>query len=68
MVDPVIKNVQFEQLENYFKQIRETCPDERAFVMYIDSRDDTHGLQFLIDHFSEKLKTLKLRRSSNFFQ
>lgn len=43
MVDPVIKNVQFEQLENCFKQIRESYPDERAFVMYIDSRDDTHG-------------------------
>ncbi|CAG9533854.1 unnamed protein product [Cercopithifilaria johnstoni] len=42
MVDPVIKNVQFEELETCFKQIRETYPDERAFVMYIDSRDDTH--------------------------
>ncbi|MCP9264561.1 Worm-specific Argonaute WAGO-new2 [Dirofilaria immitis] len=42
LVDPIIKNVQFEQLENYFKQIRETYPDERVFVMYIDSRDDTH--------------------------
>lgn len=43
MVDPVIKNVQFEQLESYFKQIHETYPNERAFVLYIDSRDDTHG-------------------------
>uniref|UniRef100_A0A915PLY5 Piwi domain-containing protein n=1 Tax=Setaria digitata TaxID=48799 RepID=A0A915PLY5_9BILA len=42
MVDPVIKNVAFEQLEDRFKQIRETYPDERAFVMYIDSRDNTH--------------------------
>ncbi|VDK89144.1 unnamed protein product, partial [Onchocerca ochengi] len=42
MVDPVIKNVQFEQLESYFKQIHETYPNERAFVLYIDSRDDTH--------------------------
>ncbi|OZC07590.1 hypothetical protein X798_05385 [Onchocerca flexuosa] len=42
MVDPVIKNVQFEQLESYFKQIHETYPNERAFVLYIDSRDNTH--------------------------
>ncbi|KAK6108755.1 Piwi domain family protein [Brugia pahangi] len=42
MMDPIIKNVQFEQLEDCLKQIRETYPNERAFVMYIDSRDDTH--------------------------
>ncbi|EJW86067.1 piwi domain-containing protein, partial [Wuchereria bancrofti] len=42
MVNPIIKNVQFEQLEDCLKQIRETYPNERAFVMYIDSRDDTH--------------------------
>ncbi|KAL3985659.1 Piwi domain family protein [Acanthocheilonema viteae] len=42
VVDPVIKNVQFKQLEACFIQIRKTYPNERAFMMYIDSRDDTH--------------------------
>ncbi|VDK76322.1 unnamed protein product [Litomosoides sigmodontis] len=42
MMSPVIKNVRFEQLETNLKQIRETYPHQRAFVMYIDSRDNTH--------------------------
>ncbi|VDM97120.1 unnamed protein product [Thelazia callipaeda] len=42
MVNPVIRNVPFECLEKVFKQIRGTYPKERVFIMYIDSRDDTH--------------------------
>ncbi|VDK63186.1 unnamed protein product [Gongylonema pulchrum] len=42
MVYPVIRNVAFEDLEEFFKQIRAEYRNQRAFVMYVDSRDDTH--------------------------
>nr|AEF32756.1 CSR-1 [Ascaris suum] len=42
MVDPVIENVPFSYLEDSFRQIRERKKEGRIFVMYIDTRDDTH--------------------------
>ncbi|VDN45499.1 unnamed protein product, partial [Gongylonema pulchrum] len=42
MVDPVIKNVAFEDLENSFKQIRDMYRNQQPFVIYVDSRDGTH--------------------------
>ncbi|VDM48045.1 unnamed protein product [Toxocara canis] len=42
MVEPAIENVPFCYLEETFKQIRENNAQGRIFVMYIDSRDDTH--------------------------
>uniref|UniRef100_A0A914RHH6 Uncharacterized protein n=1 Tax=Parascaris equorum TaxID=6256 RepID=A0A914RHH6_PAREQ len=42
MVDPIIENVPFSYLEDSFRQIREGKKEGRIFVMYIDTRDDTH--------------------------
>ncbi|VDK39958.1 unnamed protein product [Gongylonema pulchrum] len=46
MVDPIIKNVAFEDLENSFKQIRDMYRNQQPFVIYVDSRDGTHGFFF----------------------
>lgn len=63
-MDPAIKNVQFEQLEICFKQIRATYQNERIFVIYIDSRDDTHGF-FFIQIFNKFYK-ISFKRIRNF--
>ena len=41
--DPEVQHVPFARMEDFFKGCRESYPKMRVFVMYMDSRDDSHG-------------------------
>lgn len=41
--EPTIENIQFEKLEPFIKMIKEDVKNSHVFIMYIDSRNDTHG-------------------------
>ncbi|VDN59873.1 unnamed protein product [Dracunculus medinensis] len=40
--EPTIENIQFEKLEPFIKMIKEDVKNSHVFIMYIDSRNDTH--------------------------